>query len=84
MELKPAIILNRVVFPQPEGPRRVKNSPCFISRDKLYCCALSLETSMYENADTEKREKLIGDLKKEDIKFIATGHGECIAIMSKN
>ncbi|MDU5508815.1 MBL fold metallo-hydrolase [Finegoldia magna] len=34
--------------------------------------------------DTEKREKLIGDLKKEDIKFIATGHGECIAIMSKN
>ena len=34
--------------------------------------------------DTEKREKLIGDLKEEDIKFIATGHGECIAIMSKN
>ena len=37
-----------------------------------------------QTPETAKREKLIGDLKKEDIKFIATGHGECIAIMSKN
>ena len=27
--IKPAIILNSVVFPQPEGPKRVKNSPLF-------------------------------------------------------
>lgn len=31
--------------------------------------------------DKEKREKLIEDLKKEDIKFIATGHGKCIKII---
>lgn len=31
--------------------------------------------------DNEKREKLIEDLKNEDIKFIATGHGECIKII---
>lgn len=31
--------------------------------------------------DKEKREKLIDDLKKEDIKFIATGHGECIRVV---
>ena len=27
MELKPAIMRRSVVLPQPEGPRRVKNSP---------------------------------------------------------
>lgn len=31
--------------------------------------------------DREKRETLIEDLRKEDIKFIATGHGECIKII---
>ena len=31
--------------------------------------------------DREKREKLIEDLRKENIKFIATGHGECIKII---
>ena len=30
--------------------------------------------------DIEKREKLIKDLREENIKFIATGHGECIKI----
>ena len=30
MVLKPAIILRRVVLPQPEGPRSVKNSPSFM------------------------------------------------------
>ena len=29
---KPAIILNTVVFPEPEGPSSVKNSPGLISR----------------------------------------------------
>lgn len=31
--------------------------------------------------DTGKREKLVKDLKKENIKFIATGHGECVKII---
>ena len=31
--------------------------------------------------NTEKREKIISDLKKLNIKFIATGHGECIKIV---
>ena len=34
MELNPAIILSSVVFPQPEGPRRVNNSPSFIVVDR--------------------------------------------------
>jgi hypothetical protein len=34
MVLNPAIILSRVVFPHPEGPRSVKNSPSLIFRDK--------------------------------------------------
>ena len=29
---KPAIILKVVVFPQPEGPRRTKNSPLWMVR----------------------------------------------------
>jgi hypothetical protein len=28
----PAIIRRRVVFPQPEGPRRTRNSPSAVSR----------------------------------------------------
>lgn len=31
--------------------------------------------------DAEKRKKLIQDLSKENIKFIATGHGQCIKII---
>ncbi len=31
--------------------------------------------------DTEKREMLIENLKKESIKFIATVHGQCIKII---
>lgn len=31
--------------------------------------------------DTEKRKKLIEDLQGENIKFIATGHGQCIKII---
>ena len=34
IELKPIIIRKRVVFPQPEGPKSVKNSPSFIFNDK--------------------------------------------------
>ena len=30
--LKPAIMRSRVVLPQPEGPKRVKNSPCSMFR----------------------------------------------------
>src|SRR5699024_8695861 len=33
IELKPAIMRKRVVFPHPEGPKRVKNSPAWISSD---------------------------------------------------
>ena len=33
MELKPMIIRNNVVFPQPDGPNNVKNSPGWIFRD---------------------------------------------------
>jgi hypothetical protein len=33
---KPAIIRKRVVLPHPEGPRREKNSPFFISRLTLF------------------------------------------------
>ncbi|MNH43237.1 hypothetical protein D3C79_1050880 [compost metagenome] len=33
MVLKPATIRKRVVFPHPEGPRRVKNSPFLMSND---------------------------------------------------
>src|SRR5574344_983901 len=31
-EIKPAIILKRVVFPHPDGPKIEKNSPSFISK----------------------------------------------------
>ena len=34
MELKPMIIRSRVVLPQPDGPKRVKNSPGLTSRDR--------------------------------------------------
>ena len=30
---KPANNLNNVVLPQPEGPRREKNSPCFMENE---------------------------------------------------
>ena len=32
---KPAMERSNVVFPQPDGPSRVINSPCLISRDML-------------------------------------------------
>ena len=41
MELKPAIIRSKVVFPQPEGPKRVKNSPSLMSKDKSGITTLS-------------------------------------------
>lgn len=31
--------------------------------------------------DREKREKLIEDIKREEIEFIATGHGKCIKVV---
>ena len=34
IELNPAIILSNVVFPQPEGPSNVKNSPFLMVVDK--------------------------------------------------
>src|SRR5882757_11020741 len=33
--MSPATRLREVVFPHPEGPSKVRNSPCFISRDRL-------------------------------------------------
>ena len=39
--LKPAIAINNVVLPEPDGPSRVRNSPLFISR--------STESSAYRS-----------------------------------
>jgi hypothetical protein len=39
----PAIIRKRVVLPQPEGPRREKNSPFFIDK------SISFKTLMFPN-----------------------------------
>ncbi|MOA58834.1 hypothetical protein D3C78_1833140 [compost metagenome] len=38
----PAIMRSRVDLPQPEGPTKTTNSPCFISRSTPWMTALPL------------------------------------------
>jgi hypothetical protein len=40
MVLKPIIILSRVVFPHPDGPKSVKNSPGLISAESPWMTIL--------------------------------------------